>query len=114
MEYRVDGRDAGTINATDESASQGKERMAESPRVRIFVVDDESVICQTLAIILTRSGFDAEAFTDPKLALSEAHAQTPDMLISDVVMQEMTGVELAIRFRAIAPNCKILLFSGQA
>ena len=37
----------------------------------------------------------------------------PDLLISDVVMPGMTGVDLAIRFREAQPNCKILLISGQ-
>src|ERR1700759_3704322 len=88
--------------------------MSEAHNGRVFVVDDEKVICHTLAIILKQKGFDAEAFTNPLKALAGANEQTPDLLISDVVMPEMNGVELAIQFRSVAPNCKILLFSGQA
>jgi DNA-binding NtrC family response regulator len=81
---------------------------------RIFVVDDEFVIATTLATILERSGFDATSFTDPMKVLKAAAAGAPDLLISDVVMPEMSGIDLAIRLKQDHPECKILLFSGQA
>ena len=81
---------------------------------RIFVVDDEFVIATTLATILERSGFDAISFTDPLKALKAAAVQAPDLLISDVVMPELSGIDLAIRLKQNHPDCKVLLFSGQA
>jgi len=79
----------------------------------VYVVDDEKVISQTLAMILNASGFRAVSFTDPADALRSAETIIPDLLISDVVMPEMNGIELAIRFRSAHPGCKVLLFSGQ-
>ena len=38
----------------------------------------------------------------------------PEMLIADVIMPRMTGIEVAIAVRQRLPDCKILLFSGQA
>ena len=81
---------------------------------RIFVVDDEFVIATTLATILERSGFDAISFTDPLKALKAAETGAPDLLISDVVMPELSGIDLAIRLKQKHPECRILLFSGQA
>jgi DNA-binding NtrC family response regulator len=81
---------------------------------RIFVVDDEEVIVKTLAIILQNSGFDATPFTEPLKALEASRSYTPDLLISDVVMPEINGIELAIQLLQICPECKVLLFSGQA
>jgi DNA-binding NtrC family response regulator len=81
---------------------------------RIFVVDDEFVIATTLATILQRSGFDAISFTAPMEALEAARINAPDLLISDVVMPVLSGVDLAIRMREENPGCKVLLFSGQA
>jgi DNA-binding response OmpR family regulator len=82
--------------------------------LKTFVVDDESVIAKTLEIILKQSGFEADSFTNPLLALERAKSEKPDLLISDVMMPEMNGVDLAIAVRAIHPGCKILLFSGQS
>jgi CheY-like chemotaxis protein len=88
--------------------------VSPSPVPRIFVVDDEPVIASTLAAILQMNGFSAKFFTCPLEALTAARSKAPDLLISDVDMPGISGVELAIRMRAQYPTCKILLFSGQA
>jgi DNA-binding response OmpR family regulator len=80
----------------------------------VLVVDDESVIADTLAEILTRSGYKGMAQYDGDSALETALLNPPEMLITDVVLPGMTGIELAISVRRIFPECKIILFSGQA
>jgi DNA-binding response OmpR family regulator len=60
------------------------------------------------------NGYSARCFTDPKEALAAAQSDVPDLLISDVAMPGLSGVDLAIQMRAQYPKCKILLFSGQA
>jgi DNA-binding response OmpR family regulator len=79
-----------------------------------FVVDDERNIADTLAIILRKNGFAATAFYNPMLALSAASLNAPDLVVSDVVMPQLSGIDLVIRMRALCPNCRVLLFSGQA
>jgi len=74
----------------------------------IFVVDDESVIATTLAIILQQTGFSATSFTNPLEALEAAGTEGPDLLLSDVMMPELSGVELAIRIKEKCPKCRIL------
>jgi DNA-binding NtrC family response regulator len=83
-------------------------------RSRIFVVDDEFIIASTLATILQRNGFDAIFFTEPLKALEAAREQCPSLLITDVVMPGLSGIDLAITLKEECPNCKVLLFSGQA
>lgn len=80
----------------------------------VFVVDDEHMIASSLATILRHLGFDATSFTDPLAALKAAHSQHPDLLITDVVMPQLSGIELALQVEASCPDCKVLLFSGQA
>lgn len=81
---------------------------------RVFVVDDEKVIAATIEMILSQSGFIARSFTNPVDALDAALRETPDLLVSDVMMPQMSGVDLAIRLTAQCPDCRVLLFSGQA
>jgi DNA-binding NtrC family response regulator len=79
----------------------------------IFVVD-EPVIASSLAAILRMNGFSAKFFTCPLEALAATRLESPDLVIADVAMPGISGVDLAIQIRAQYPNCKILLFSGQA
>jgi DNA-binding response OmpR family regulator len=75
-------------------------------------VDDEVVIAVTLGEILSREGFDVSCFTNPLKALEAAHSHAPDLLIADVVMPELSGIDLAVVVRETWPNCMVLLFSG--
>jgi DNA-binding NtrC family response regulator len=81
---------------------------------RIFVVDDEPLIASTLTTILKMNGFSAECFTDPTAALKASVAWMPDLLISDVVMPQLSGIELAILMMNENPQLEVLLISGQA
>jgi CheY-like chemotaxis protein len=82
--------------------------------LKIFVVDDEPSICSTLATILRHDGYDVTAFTNPLEALWAIESLRPNLVITDVSMPELNGIELGIRIRAKLPSCKVLLFSGQA
>ncbi|SEC51856.1 response regulator [Terriglobus roseus] len=85
-----------------------------STKPRVLVADDEQVIANTLAIILNQAGFEARAVYSGENAVECLDEFQPNMLISDVIMTGMTGIEAAIKVRAKLPSCKILLFSGQA
>jgi CheY-like chemotaxis protein len=85
-----------------------------STKPRVLVADDEQVIANTLAIILNQAGFEARAVYSGENAVESLDEFQPNMLISDVIMTGMTGIEAAIKVRAKLPSCKILLFSGQA
>ena len=82
--------------------------------IRVFIVDDEPVIASTLATILRLSGYQATSFQNPLDALKRAPIDRPGLLISDIVMPQLSGIELAIQVKAICPACKVLLFSGSA
>jgi CheY-like chemotaxis protein len=86
------------------------------PRIKptVLIADDEEVIANTLAMILNLSGFEAHAVYSGEKALDMVQVFKPDILISDVVMSGINGIETAIRVRAMLPSCKVLLFSGQA
>ncbi len=87
---------------------------APQTKPKVLVVDDERVIADTLAIILNQHGFEASAVYTGTAAVERAKAVRPDLVISDVIMPDMNGIEAAIHIRKFLPGCKILLFSGQA
>jgi CheY-like chemotaxis protein len=96
-------------------AGEREKRMAETPaKPKVLVADDERVIADTLSIILNQSGFEATAVYSGEKAVEMARILRPNMLISDVIMTDMNGIDAAIQIRGILPDCKILLFSGQA
>jgi len=64
--------------------------------LRVFVVDDEQIIANTLALFLEQNGFSARAFFDPLEALIAAKLSHPDLVIADVMMPLLSGIELAI------------------
>ncbi|HEY1902296.1 MAG TPA: response regulator [Terracidiphilus sp.] len=80
----------------------------------VLVVDDESAIADTLAEILSLSGYAAMPVYDGEEALETALLTPPELLITDVMLPGMSGIELAITMRRIFPDCRVLLFSGQA
>jgi CheY-like chemotaxis protein len=92
-----------------------KESMPEkTAKPKVLVADDERVIADTLAMILNQSGFDARAVYSGENALELAPTFQPNMLICDVIMADLNGIDAAIRIRSLLPRIKILLFSGQA
>lgn len=80
----------------------------------VLVVDDEHVIADTLASILCMSGYAAFPVYDAQNALDFAAAIVPDLVITDVSMPGMNGVDMAIAMKKLNPQIRILLFSGQA
>lgn len=83
-------------------------------RLRVLVADDEHLIADTLARILSDHGFEASAVYSGAEAVELVDGWQPNVFLSDVIMPGITGIEAAIRIRARIPNCRVLLLSGQA
>lgn len=108
---KKDDSSSGTLHQTTKSPTQAEDG---AHRPAVMVVDDESSIADTLAEILSRSGYNAVAAYDAESALEIALLNPPEMMITDVVLPGTNGIDLAINMRRIFPDCKIILFSGQA
>jgi CheY-like chemotaxis protein len=97
-----------------ELASNGRSTQNNQSKPLVLVVDDEAVIADTLTAILARNGYAAMAAYDGESALEVARSIAPDLLLTDVAMPGMSGIDLAIAVSQAIPDCKVLLFSGQA
>jgi len=80
----------------------------------VLVIDDEELVANSIALILRSNGYQALALYDPESALAKLETTKPAVVISDVEMPGMNGVQLAVLIRERYPDCRVLLFSGYA
>jgi CheY-like chemotaxis protein len=81
---------------------------------RVLIADDEPLVRRAIKRVLVRGGFDVhEARSGAEaLILCEAEEEPFDLLVADVVMPEMSGRELAERFRVMSPSTKVIYMSA--
>ena len=82
--------------------------------LKVLIADDEIMIANTLGLILRQGGYDCQVAYSGRAALEQSATFQPGLLISDVIMPDMNGVEVAIRVREQLPACQVLLLTGQA
>lgn len=78
------------------------------------MVDDEPVIADTLVDILNGEGYNAISTSNGSSAIEWATKFSPDVVVSDVIMPGLSGIDTAKAILKQVPNCRIILFSGQA
>jgi CheY-like chemotaxis protein len=99
--------------ACSSTAEEQDSRTARKKK-RVIIIDDDPLIAESLADILNGEGFEATAVLSGQEAIEWARRTQPDVIVSDVVMPEMNGIEAAKSIREFLPQCRIILFSGQA
>jgi CheY-like chemotaxis protein len=103
------------VEEEDESIIEGeKDPLLAGGNERILIVDDEQVLLKVFEKVLTHFGYTVTTKKDPEKALS-IFRETPDdfdLVISDVTMPKMTGVQLAREIFAIRPEVPLCLMTG--
>src|SRR5438034_8176388 len=87
-------------------------RMSHTLRNQVLIADDEHIIADTLCVILNGSGYRAQAAYSGEQAIEAARFLNPDIVIIDVIMDGISGIEAAIQISARDPGCRVILFSG--
>jgi DNA-binding NtrC family response regulator len=84
------------------------------PLARLLVVDDDPDIVQVLKLGLLKNGFMIEAFTDPQEALQgfKSDAESYCLVLSDIRMPSLSGIQLSRKLKAINPNVKVILMTA--
>jgi CheY-like chemotaxis protein len=80
----------------------------------ILVADDEPLVADTLVQILREEGYDAMFVSDGAAAVQFAQHARPQVVICDVIMPGLNGIDAAKKIREFLPEAHIILFSGQA
>jgi DNA-binding response OmpR family regulator len=81
-------------------------------KIKVLVVDDECPVADCLAGILALQGYDVRTAYCGADALKLAGEFCPDVLVSDVMMPDISGFEVAVQIRKCLPECRVLLVSG--
>lgn len=80
---------------------------------RVLIVDDERIIADTLTLICRHRGYQVETAYSGEVALEKAAQWQPHVLISDVVLGGMSGLDAAVEICRKIPDCRVILLSGQ-
>lgn len=92
--------------------STGAERRPELPPVRILVVDDEKGICDYVQTLLEADGYQVKTLSDPTAAEDEVRAGGYHLVILDLMMPKMDGIEVLRRIRKIDTDLAVVIFTG--
>jgi len=90
----------------------GSEGVSEMVRKRILVVDDEAVIREGMRRILDGGGFTVETFANGYLAIEKLQAEAFDLLITDLKMPGMGGMEVLKSIKVLQPEMPVIIITG--
>src|SRR5690242_18477686 len=91
---------------------RGREDMDKPDKHRVLVVDDEPLIRQTMAMMLTDVGYAVTTAVDGFDALLQIKASMPSLIISDLNMPQMSGFEFLSVVRRRFPHIAVIAMSG--
>lgn len=80
--------------------------------IDVLVVDDDKTSLTLMVAFLERIGHPVRSFSDPLDALDAIRAQPPKILVTDLVMPNLTGLELAEEARALDPDIGVILVTS--
>jgi two-component system response regulator FixJ len=83
-------------------------------KCQIFLVDDDRVILQSASLILRKSKYECSCFTDANSCLLKFSPRDCDLLITDIHMPEMDGIELLCKVKKIAPWIPVIIMTSYA
>ena len=79
---------------------------------RILIIDDEKAICNTLKDILTYEKYEVEIANDGAEGIKKAEAGNFDLVLSDIKMPKMDGIEVLVKLQEMHPDLPVVMISG--
>jgi DNA-binding response OmpR family regulator len=98
------------------SGNLAKSLLEEAPAARaapkVLVIDDDACIRQLIAFSLTRQGFSVSTAENGRVGLKMFASEQPDLVITDILMPDMEGIETILALKAGATPPKVIAISG--
>lgn len=81
---------------------------------RVLTVDDEAVVCESIRRVLSEEGYSVATATSARQGLDLLRSENFDLLLLDIRMPEMDGIEFLRETRAVSPDTEVIIITGHA
>ena len=81
--------------------------------VAVFLLDDDRSVLKATSRLLDSVGWHVDAFTSPNAFLEHAAADRPNVAIIDILMPEMSGLEVQTRLRRLSPSTRVIVLTAR-
>ena len=86
---------------------------ADGNPISVLVVDDEAVLAEMVSMALRYEGWNIATATDGSSAIASARAQRPDVVVLDVMLPDMSGLDVLHKLREESPQLPVLLLTAK-
>lgn len=102
-----------TMTSGNSPANRTAMRRADGSPINVLVVDDEPVLAEMLSMALRYEGWEVGTAGDGRTAVTRARETRPDVAVLDVMLPDMTGLEVLGKLRAQVPHLPVLLLTAK-
>jgi len=95
-------------------ADWGRQGVQPMAKLQVLVLDDEPIVGKLLRLALSKTGCEVEAYEDPAAAFRRIDEKEFDVVVSDIVMGEIDGLQVLERVRQRFPRAKVIMITGYA
>ena len=81
---------------------------------KILVVDDEKIVCDMARLILQNEGYEVDTFTDSQLALKTIRERRYDLVVTDLKMENINGMDILREVNRLYPDAKVIMLTAYA
>ncbi len=81
---------------------------------KILVIDDEKIVCDMAKKILEAEHYEVETFTDSQLALERIRTQSFDLVVTDLKMENVSGMDILKEVNRLYPETRVIMLTAYA
>ncbi len=83
-------------------------------KIQILILDDEPIVGKRLGPALAKMGGEVEVFEDPHQALKRIEEKIFDIVVTDIRMEDIDGIEILEKVKAKSDHTKVIMITGSA